>query len=407
MELSIGKSVTNIVCPVYGQGGFSDSCGADNDQHPNGMVVFGHVRQYFAESARFGGSADEATHVTGQLPGHLAGFMRYLMGASGVGAVLGGLVADGYGLFAPLFVAALVQLAAAVVVWIFRTDGSGAAEEDCTSRCCAGPAALRTAPTETSSSDEQPPTIAAAANKAAHTRKPASPGTLRRVARVSRTRMVAGGGRSVEVDPERVAGWFERFSERHEGVRRTVLSPATALVEAADGATAEVPVPFPPLTGEPCEHIGLEITVLVEHLLVPRRIGLVLVRRGGHSVGIAEGGAVSTSRTGRRHVQGRSAAGGWSQQRFARRRQGQARQALAAAAEDAAEVLGPRVSELDAVVLGGDRGALDVLRADRRLDAIMALARPGVLDVGEPRRSVLDEAARRARAVQIVVREPE
>jgi hypothetical protein len=219
--------------------------------------------------------------------------------------------------------------------------------------------------------------------------------------------MVAGGGRAVEVDPERVAGWFERFAARHEGVRRTVLSPDAVLVEAADGATAEVTVPFPPLPGAPGEHAGLRVTMLVEHLLVPRRIGLVLVRRGGHSIGIAEGGTVVTARTGRRHVQGRSAAGGWSQRRFARRRQGQARQALDAAAEDTAEVLGPRVSELDAVVLAGDRGALDVLRADRGLGAIMALARPGVLDVGEPRRSVLDEAARRARAVEIVVREPE
>lgn len=217
--------------------------------------------------------------------------------------------------------------------------------------------------------------------------------------------MVAGGGRAVEVDPERVAGWFERFAARHDGTRRTVLSPNTVLVEATDGATAEVDVPFPPLPGEPGDHPGLTIQPLVDHLLVPRRIGLVLVRRGGHSIGIADGGTVSASRTDRRHVQGRSAAGGWSQQRFARRRQGQARQALDAAAEDTAEVLGPRVSELDAVVLGGDRSALDTLRADRRLDAIMALARPGVLDVGEPRRWVLEDAARRARAVEIVVRE--
>ena len=61
---------------------------------------------------------------------------------------------------------------------------------------------------------------------------------------------------------------------------------------------------------------------------------------------------------------------------------------------------------LDAVVLGGDAAALDDLRADRRLAALLARAEPRVLDVPEPRRAVLDEAARRALAVEVVVRDP-
>ena len=48
-------------------------------------------------------------------------------------------------------------------------------------------------------------------------------------------------------------------------------------------------------------------------------------------------------------------------------------------------------------MLGGDAAALDDLRADRRLAALLARAEPRVLDVPEPRRAVLDEAARRAR----------
>ena len=111
------------------------------------------------------------------------------------------------------------------------------------------------------------------------------------------------------------------------------------------------------------------------------------------------------SRTDRHQVHGRSAAGGWSQQRFARRQEGQARQALRAAAEDALDVLGPRLPELDAVVLGGDRRALDELREDRRLAPVFALAVPRILDVGEPRRALLDEAAEQARAVAILVRQ--
>lgn len=215
---------------------------------------------------------------------------------------------------------------------------------------------------------------------------------------------MAGGGRAVEVAPERVAGWYSRFADRHEGVVRTVRASDSVRVEAADGATATCAVPYGPL-GETGTVDGLAVEPLVAHLLTSRRVGLLLVRLGGHSVGVAVDGVVSVSRTDRRQVHGRSAAGGWSQHRFARRRAGQAREALRTAAADAVEVLVPRLSTLDAVVLGGDQRALDTLRADSRLAGVFALARPRVLDVPEPRRTVLDDAAERARAAEIVVRE--
>lgn len=223
---------------------------------------------------------------------------------------------------------------------------------------------------------------------------------------MTRVRPAAGGGRAVEVPPGRLAGWFDRFAERHGGVRQTVARPRLVRVVAADGAVAEVAVPFGGLAEPPAERPGLWLEPLVAHVARPRRIGLLLVRLGGHSVGIAESGRVIASATDRRLVHGRHKAGGWSQQRFARRRADQARRALDAAADDAARVLLPHRAELDAVVLGGDRQALDVLRADRRLVELLALAEPRVLDVPEPRRDVLDEAAVRAIAVEVVVREP-
>lgn len=215
---------------------------------------------------------------------------------------------------------------------------------------------------------------------------------------------MAGGGRAVEVPPERLAGWYARFAERHGGIVRTTLDPVDVRVLAGDGSTATVTVAFGRLSVAGGERPGLAVDELVAHALRPRRVGLLLVRLGGHSVGIAADGVVEVSRTDSRYVQGRTAAGGWSQQRFARRRDGQARQALDAATEDAIEVLGTRVAELDAVVLGGDHRALDTLRAERRLAPVFAIAEPRVLDVGEPRRAVLDEAALRARAVEIVLR---
>jgi VLRF1 release factor-like protein len=217
---------------------------------------------------------------------------------------------------------------------------------------------------------------------------------------VRRVRQAAGGGRVVEVSPERLAGWFDRFAARNGGIRDTRANDVEVVVTARDGTTATVPVPFPPLAGT-----GSPTVRLVVHARRSRRVGLVLVRLGAHSVGVADNGKVVVSRTDRHLVHGRSSAGGWSQQRFARRREGQARQALRAAADDVLEVLGPRLAGLDAVILGGDRRALDELRADRRLEQVFAMATPRVLDLAEPRRSVLDDAAQRSRAVEIFVRD--
>ncbi|MBC6449938.1 acVLRF1 family peptidyl-tRNA hydrolase [Actinokineospora xionganensis] len=222
---------------------------------------------------------------------------------------------------------------------------------------------------------------------------------------MSKARTVAGGGRAVEVTADRIAGWYDRFACRHGGVSRTVATVESIVVEAVDGATATVEVPFAPLDTEPGEWAGLRIDLLITHLERPRKVGLLLVRLGGHSLGVAEAGKVTVSRTGRRQVHGRNAAGGWSQHRFARRREGQVRQAMEAAARDVAEVLGSRVSELDAVVLGGDKSALDILRAQRSLAPVFALAEPRILDVPDPRRTVLDDAAERAFSVEIVVRD--
>ncbi|MGK3203520.1 acVLRF1 family peptidyl-tRNA hydrolase [Amycolatopsis sp. MEPSY49] len=215
---------------------------------------------------------------------------------------------------------------------------------------------------------------------------------------MAKARQVSGGGRAVEVPPERLAGWFERFAASHGGIVATSGAPREVRVTAADGATATATVPFGPLE-EP------SVDTLVAHALRPRTIALVLVRRGGHSVGVARDGRIEVSRTDRHLVQGRSAAGGWSQQRFARRRAGQARHALQDAAKDVFEVLVPRLSEVDAVVLGGDRRALDELREDRRLTPLFARAEPRVLDVGEPSYAVLEDAAARALSVQVTLRD--
>jgi Actinobacteria/chloroflexi VLRF1 release factor len=234
---------------------------------------------------------------------------------------------------------------------------------------------------------------------------------------MARTREVAGGGRAVEVEPERLRGWFDRFADRHGGlaaVDGVVGAPVHGALDrlhfvAADGASATVAVPFgglPHAADPAAADPATVLDALHAHLTTSRRVGIVLVRLGGYSLGVAVDGVVEASTTGARPVHGRNRKGGSSSGRFARRRDNQARVALDAAADAVARFLLPLAGTLDAVVLGGDAGALADLRADRRLGALLARAQPRVLDVPEPRRAVLDEAARRARAVEITVRGP-
>ena len=204
------------------------------------------------------------------------------------------------------------------------------------------------------------------------------------------SRPAAGGGRWVEVAPERLDRWLDGFADRHGAV-----STDGARFEAADGAVAEVEVPWPPLSGG-----------LAAHCLRPRRLGLLLVRLGGHAVGVAEGDALVVSKVGSRQVHGRSAAGGWSQQRFARRREGQVRVAHDAAAQTAVDVLLPHCAGLDGLVTGGERTAVAAVLADRRLGRLAALPRGRFLDVPDPRLAVLRDAVGQARSVRIRVVDP-
>lgn len=201
-------------------------------------------------------------------------------------------------------------------------------------------------------------------------------------------RPAAGGGFWVTVPPDRLERWLTGFADRHGLVTATPSTTEVHLV-AEDGAEALVEVPFPPLTGDLASHVRRE-----------RTVGVLLVRKGGFAVGVFVGDALVASKVGTRHVQGRTAAGGWSQQRFARRREGQTAEATQAAADTAARVL--LAHELEAVVAGGDRGMVDSVLQDPRLQHLEVIGR--LLDVPDPRLAVLQAVP--YRDVWIRVREP-
>ncbi|GIH65556.1 acVLRF1 family peptidyl-tRNA hydrolase [Microbispora siamensis] len=259
-------------------------------------------------------------------------------------------------------------------------------------------------------------------------------------------RSAVGGGRWISVAPERLAGWITRFAERHGAVEAVVLTDLVRL-DAADGAVAECHVPFPPLRSSPAplppsssspsaeparvapqpaapcdgarddggESVGGSegefrlpppAAALVAHVCRERTVGVLLARLGGHAAGVFTGSRLVTGKVGSRQVHGRSAAGGWSQQRFARRRDKQSAEALRAAADVAARVLLPRLADLEAVVLGGDRRSIDEIRADRRLAPLFALETGPFLTVPDPRLTVLEGTPALFRAVRIRLLDP-
>ncbi len=118
-----------------------------------------------------------------------------------------------------------------------------------------------------------------------------------------------------------------------------------------------------------------------------------------------DGRQLRTSKVGRTYVQGRSKAGGWSQQRYARRREQQADQAYAAAADTAAQILLPVANDLEAVVAGGDSSGVDSVLADPRLMPLRALLTSGVLPSADPRLDVLRRFGDRLREVEVTLNE--
>jgi hypothetical protein len=222
---------------------------------------------------------------------------------------------------------------------------------------------------------------------------------------VTKRRTVAGGAVAVEVPPDRLVGWVNRFAGRNDGLTGVVTDGSTVTVTGGDGTVATIDVPFGPMTVGPITAGAVEpIEALLTHLAGRGALGLILVRGGAHSIGVAREGVVLSSSTDRAYLQGRTAAGGWSQQRFARRRENQRTASYDSAATTAARILTPIATSLTGLVLGGDRGGLTEVLADSRLAVLAALPVRTFPDIAEPRRAVLDEIAGRSLSVEIVIR---
>lgn len=211
----------------------------------------------------------------------------------------------------------------------------------------------------------------------------------------------AGSVRTAFVPDARLAGWTGRFSAAHGGFRLSDDDDGVRLL-AADGTVALLQAPWP-ADGRPGRGAD-PLERLASVAGQPRTVGLVLVRRGGYAAAVVQEGAVLASKTGSGYVQSRSAAGGQSQQRFARRRANQADGLVEKVAVHAAAVFGGHVIEY--LAPGGDRTLAGLVMDEPVMRPCASLSRLAFLDVADPNGSVLKKAASDVCAVRIQVTDP-
>lgn len=204
--------------------------------------------------------------------------------------------------------------------------------------------------------------------------------------------------REVLVVPARVERWVSNFAGRHGEVSLSVESGALTGV-AADGSTFVARPPFGASYDGAADAVAFAGTCVP-----PAHWGVLLVRKGGFAIARLVGERIVESKVGQRHVQGRTKAGGQSQQRFARRRDNQARAAYEAAAGHAHRILTGRLA---ALVCGGDRTAVEQVLEDPHLRHLGGLRVDPWLAVPDPRRGVLEQAVVDGGSVAVTVTDPD
>ena len=181
------------------------------------------------------------------------------------------------------------------------------------------------------------------------------------------------------------AGWSERLRE---------LGPAAAalgcgVVGLRSGSRGLlIAPPFP--VRETRLLPGWDDSPLRELLENQFTVGVVLVRLGRFSVATYRGGKLNASKTDSRYVKGKHHAGGTSQLRYTRVREGQIRRLYDKVCEEVRERLDP--GGLDYVFLGGEKFTLNgLLRHCPALAALSAITLPRRLNIRDPKRDTLEQ----------------
>lgn len=123
-------------------------------------------------------------------------------------------------------------------------------------------------------------------------------------------------------------------------------------------------------------------------------VGVVLVRLGRYSVARFRGGELLESKTDSRYVKGKHHAGGTSQLRYTRVRDGQIKRLYDKVCAEVRARLSPPEARLDYLLLGGERFTLiGLVKECPSLAALQHLTLPRRLNVRDPKRDSLARVA--------------
>ena len=197
------------------------------------------------------------------------------------------------------------------------------------------------------------------------------------------------GQRFLEAQGQEGRAWWERLS----GMDRSILDSDTGLAALRSGSQGLVILPPFPLAAEGVSS-SWDTGPLLALLETEYTIGVILLRLGRFSVAVFQGRRLLTAKTDARYVKGRHAAGGTSQKRYQRIREGQVRRLYDKTCEAVQAQFGSVAGDVDFVLLGGDRFTLDgFLKVcpylERQGDKILDRR----LNIRDPKRDTLEEVA--------------
>ena len=123
-------------------------------------------------------------------------------------------------------------------------------------------------------------------------------------------------------------------------------------------------------------------------------VGVALVRLGRFSVAVFRGGELLDSKTDSRYVKGKHHAGGTSQLRYTRVRDGQIKRLYDKVCEETRAHLMPPAARLDFLVLGGERFTLNgLLKECPALASLQPITLKRRLNIRDPKRDTLPQVA--------------
>ena len=183
-------------------------------------------------------------------------------------------------------------------------------------------------------------------------------------------------------------GWRERLSR----LESPVLDSETGLAGFRKGSDAVVILPPFPLDPDKSNNLSADwdVAPLLALLETDYLTGVVLLRLGRYAVAVYQGEKLLSSKTDTRYVHSRHAAGGSSQKRFQRIREGQIRRIYDKTCLVMKDQFSPHLDHLEFVFLGGDRFTLNgLIKVCPLLERLKPITLSRRLNVRDPKHDTL------------------